>query len=383
VQRNVYDEDQQAFGEMVASFLRTDAVPHYGEWEKVGHAPRQFLLRAGELGLLGMQIPETFGGGGVSTFRFNAMLTEQSALAGLSLGILRVHADLCLPYFLRYCTKEQKKRWLPGMASGELLCAIAMSEPVTGSDLAGIKTTAVRDGDIYRVNGAKTFITNGSNADLVITAVKTDPDTAERHRGISLLVIERGMPGFHRGRNLEKLGMKATDTAELFFDDVAVPVENVLGEEGHGWDYLMSNLAQERLSIAISAQGAAVRAVGRTVSYVNERRAFGTPIGSFQNTRFSLADCATEIAAGQALIDQAIEAHDHSALTASDAAMVKLYCTEMQNRTVDRCLQLHGGYGYMMEQEIARAFADARVTRIYGGSSEIMKTIIAKAIGLV
>jgi len=380
VRRNVYDDDQLAFGEMVASFLANEVVPVFAEWEAEGLVPRDFWKRAGELGLLGMQVPEQYGGGGMSTFKFNAVLCEQLAQAGLGLGVLRVHSDICLPYILRYASEEQMARWLPGIATGELPLAIGMSEPGIGSDLAGLQTTAIRDGDCYRVNGAKTFITNGINADLVITCVKTNP--SQRHRGISLLVLERGMKGFERGRNLNKLGLKAQDTAELFFDDVLVPVSNLLGEEGRGFEYLTANLPQERLSIALNAQAAATRAVRTTVAYVNERKAFGQSISSFQNTRFSLADCATEVSAGWALIDRAIEGLDAGDLTPAEAAQVKLFCTEMQGRVVDRCLQLHGGYGYIMEYDIARAYADARVTRIYGGSSEIMKTIIAKSIGL-
>jgi acyl-CoA dehydrogenase len=380
MQRNIYDDDQLAFGEMVGSFLKNEVVPVYSEWEAAGIIPRSFWRRIGELGLLGMQIPECFGGGGVATWRFNAVLTEQLAGTGLALGVIRVHTDICLPYILRYGSAEQQGRWLPGMASGELPAAIAMSEPATGSDLAGVQTTAVRIDDSYRVRGAKTFISNGLNADLVIVAAKTDP--SERRRGISLLVVERGMPGFERGRNLVKLGLKAQDTAELFFDDVMVPAENLLGEEGRGFEYLTSNLPQERLSIALNSQAAAARALETTIAYVSQRHAFGKPIASFQNTKFSLADCATELAAGQALVDRAIVAHDAGELTPSEAAMVKLFCTEMQGRVVDRCLQLHGGYGYMMDYEISRLFADARVSRIYGGSSEIMKTIIAKSIGL-
>ena len=378
--RTIYEDDHLAFGQMTSAFLNAEVVPVFPEWERAGIIPRKFWTRAGELGLLGMQIPERFGGGGAVSWRFNAMLSEQIGLAGLGLGMVRVHTDICLPYLLRYANDEQRARWLAGMASGESIAAIAMSEPVAGSDLAGIATSATRDGDGYRVNGAKTFITGGLNADIVITAVKTDP--SQRRQGISLVVMERGMPGFERGPNAAKLGLKAQDTAELFFDNVFVPRDNLLGEEGHGFDYLMSNLPQERLSIAVNSQAAATRAVGSTVAYVNERRAFGALVSSFQNTRFSLADCATELGAGQALVDRAVIALDEGELTGAEAAMVKLFCTEMQGRVIDRCLQLHGGYGYMLDFDISRAFADARVSRIYGGSSEIMKTIIAKSLGL-
>jgi alkylation response protein AidB-like acyl-CoA dehydrogenase len=293
---------------------------------------------------------------------------------------MSVHSDICLPYFLSYATDEQKQRWLPGLVNGELIAAIAMTEPGTGSDLAGISSTAARRDDEYVVNGAKTFITNGINADLVITAVRTD--RSERHRGLSLLVVERDTPGFERGRNLEKIGTHAQDTAELFFDDAHVPAENLLGNEGEGFAYLVSNLPQERLSIAVAAVAAAEAALGWTVEYVRDRKAFGTPIGSFQNTRFELAEMRTEVDVGQAYVDRCVEALNAGELTAEDAAGAKWWCTELQGRVVDRCLQLHGGYGYMLEYPIARAYADARVTRIYGGSNEIMKEIVGRAMKL-
>jgi alkylation response protein AidB-like acyl-CoA dehydrogenase len=291
-----------------------------------------------------------------------------------------LHNDICLPYFLRYCDGPQRERWLPGIASGELITAIAMTEPGIGSDLASMATTSIRDGDTYVVNGSKTFITNGINADLVITAVKTDP--SERHKGISLLVLERGMPGFERGRNLDKIGLHAQDTAELFFNDVAVPVANLLGVEGEGFLELVSNLPQERLSIAATAVAAARAAFDWTLEYVKERTAFGQPVGTFQNSRFVLAECATEIELAQTFIDRCVLALNAGALTAEEAAMAKWWCTELQKRVVDRCVQLHGGYGYMREYPIARAYADARITTIYGGTTEIMKEIIGKSLGL-
>jgi alkylation response protein AidB-like acyl-CoA dehydrogenase len=329
-----------------------------------------------------MAIPEEYGGGGSDDFRYNAVITEETqraGVAGAGLGI-SLHNDICLPYFLRYCDDEQRRRWLPGIASGELITAIAMTEPGIGSDLASMTTAAVRDGDSYIVNGSKTFITNGINADLVITAVKTDP--AERHRGISLLILERGMEGFERGRNLDKLGLHSQDTAELFFTDVAVPATNLLGVEGEGFLELVHNLPQERLSIAATGVAAARAALDWTLAYVKERKAFGKTIGSFQNTQFVLAELATEIEIGQSFIDRSVLALNEGTLTAEEAAMAKWWCTELQNRVVDRCLQLHGGYGYMREYPIARAFADARITTIYGGTTEIMKTIIAKHLGL-
>ena len=282
-----------------------------------------------------------------------------------------------MPYFLAYCTDEQKRRWLPGIVSGELITAIGMTEPGIGSDLASMATTAIRDGDSYVVNGAKTFITNGISADLVITAVKTDP--AQRHRGMSLLVLERDMPGFTRGRNLDKLGQHAQDTAELFFSDVRVPVGNLLGpEEGQGFRQLVTNLPQERLSIAVAAVAAARSALDLTLAYVRERRAFGQPVGSFQNSRFVLAEIATEVDIAQHYVDDCVRALNAGELTPVDAAKAKWWTTELQGRAVDRCVQLHGGYGYMNEYPIARAFADARVTRIYGGTTEIMKDLIGR-----
>jgi alkylation response protein AidB-like acyl-CoA dehydrogenase len=299
--------------------------------------------------------------------------------AGSGLG-LTLHNDICLPYFLAFCTDEQKERWLPGIADGSLITAVAMTEPEIGSDLAGMRTTARRDGGEYVVNGSKTFITNGINADLVITAVKTDP--SQRHSGISLLIVERGMEGFVRGRNLDKVGMHAQDTAELFFEDVPVPVENRLGEEGHGFRYLTMNLAQERLSIALAGVAAARGALDMTLEYVKQRQAFGQPIGSFQSSRFALAEMATEVELATCFCDQAVLALNRGELSREDAAMAKWWSTELQGRVIDRCVQLHGGYGYMLEYPIARAYVDARVTRIYGGTTEIMKEIIGRSLGV-
>jgi alkylation response protein AidB-like acyl-CoA dehydrogenase len=327
-----------------------------------------------------MQVPEEYGGGGQDTFLYNVILTEESQQAGLALGGLRVHTDICMPYFLELTTDEQKARWLPRLVTGEAVTALAMSEPGAGSDVKAISTRAVRDGDHYVVDGAKTFISNGLTADLVILAVKTDP--AAGRDGISLLVVESSTPGFERGRALKKIGLTAQDLAELSFTNMRVPAENLLGAEGEGFRHLTRNLAQERLSIAVNSQAAASVVLTRTVEYVKTRQAFGTTVASFQNTKFELASCATEVEAGQALLDNALVAHENSELTGADAAKVKLYCTEMQGRVVDRCLQLHGGYGYILEYPVARAYADARVSRIYAGSSEIMKTIIAKSLGL-
>lgn len=380
MERNLFDESHQAFRATVRRFYADRALPHYADWEAAGHPDRGFWLEAGKLGLLGIQVPEEFGGGGETSFLFNVVLTEEAQYAGLALGGLRVHTDITMPYFLHLANEMQKARWLPRLASGEAISALAMSEPGAGSDLKAMTTRAVREGDVYVVNGAKTFITNGLTADMLIVAVKTD--AAAGRDGLSLLVVEADTPGFARGRRLEKIGLKAQDLAELSFTDVRVPAENLLGMEGRGFEYLTRNLAQERLSIAVNSQSAARRAVEHTVDYVSQRIVFGTKVASFQNTKFELAACATEVEAGQAMLDRALLAHETRSLSAADAAMVKLFCTELQGRVVDRCLQLYGGYGYILEYPIARAYADARVSRIYAGSNEIMKTIIAKDLGL-
>jgi alkylation response protein AidB-like acyl-CoA dehydrogenase len=329
-----------------------------------------------------MAAPAEHGGGGVDDFRYNLIIAEEIQRAGVNAAGLgwTLHNDICLPYFLSLCNSEQRARWLPGICSGELVTAIAMTEPGIGSDLASMTTSARRDGDHYVVNGSKTFITNGINADLVITAVKTDP--TERHRGMSLVVVERGTEGFERGRNLEKIGLHAQDTAELFFSDAQVPVANRLGDEGEGFRYLVTNLPQERLSIAATGVAAARAAFDQTLAYVKERTAFGQQIGSFQNTRFRMAEMATEIEIAQSFIDRCVLALDAGELTAEEAAMAKWWCTELQGRVADTCVQLHGGYGYMSEYPVARAYADARITRIYGGTTEIMKEIIGRSLAL-
>jgi alkylation response protein AidB-like acyl-CoA dehydrogenase len=382
VQRVLFEDEHDQFRSSFRRWLDAEVVPHHMEWEEAGLVPHSLFAAAGAHGFLGMAIPEEHGGGGVDDFRYNLVIGEEVQAAGVGgagLGIT-LHNDICLPYFLRYCSPEQRDRWLPGIAAGELVTAIAMTEPAIGSDLASMGTTAVRDGDRYVVNGSKTFITNGINADLVITAVKTDP--TQRHKGMSLVVIERGMDGFERGRNLDKLGLHSQDTAELFFTDVAVPVANLLGEEGSGFLQLVANLPQERLSIAAAGVAAARAALGWTLDYVKQRTAFGQPIGSFQNSRFVLAEIATEVEVAQAFVDRCVVALNDSELTVEEAAMAKWWCTELQKRVVDRCLQLHGGYGYMLEYPIARAYADARVTTIYGGTTEIMKEIIGRSLGL-
>jgi alkylation response protein AidB-like acyl-CoA dehydrogenase len=379
--RQHYSDDHLAFGAAFRAFVDKSIVPHYQDWERVGMTPRTVFAEAGRSGFLGMAIPEEHGGGGVSDFRFNQILAEQVAAAGIAgsgLG-LTLHNDICLPYFLSYADDAQRQRWLPGIASGQLICAIAMTEPGAGSDLSGIRTTARRDGDDYVVNGAKTFITNGINADLVITAVRTSED---RHQGLSLVIVERGMPGFARGRNLDKLGMHSQDTAELSFADVRVPASNRLGAENDGFAQLTGKLPQERLSIAVSGLAEARAAFEETLSYVKDRKAFGTTIGSFQNTKFTLAEIATEIDVTQVFIDQCVNRLNAGELSVADAAEAKWWATELQGRTVDRCLQLHGGYGYMSEYAISRRYADARITRIYGGATEIMKSVVSKSLGL-
>jgi alkylation response protein AidB-like acyl-CoA dehydrogenase len=382
VERTLFEPEHEQFRSSFRRWLDKEIVPNHEAWEHDGIVPREVFTAAGAHGFLGMAIPEELGGGGIDDFRYNLVIGEEVQAAGVaSAGLgLTLHNDICLPYFLSYCTDEQKARWLPGIASGELITAIAMTEPGIGSDLASMKTSAIRDGDRYVVNGSKTFITNGINADLVIVAVKTDPN--QRHKGMSLLILERGMEGFERGRNLEKVGLHAQDTAELFFSDVQVPVANLLGEEGQGFLHLVKNLAQERLSIAAAGVAAASAALGWTLDYCKEREAFGQPIGSFQNSRFTLAEIATEITIGRSFIDRCVLALNEGTLTAEEAAMAKWWCTELQKRVVDRCLQLHGGYGYMLEYPIARAYADARITTIYGGTTEIMKEIIGRSLGV-
>jgi len=380
MRRTIFSDEHDLFRDSVRQFVAKEVVPHHLEWEAAGIVPRELFQTAGSSGFLGMAVPERYGGGGVDDFRYNLIIGEEvqrSGTGGAGLG-LTLHNDICLPYFLSLCTDEQKDRWLPGICSGELITAIAMTEPGIGSDLASMSTTALRDGDRYVVNGSKTFITNGINADLVITAVKTDP--SQRHKGMSLLVLERGMAGFERGRNLDKIGLHSQDTAELFFNELQVPTANLLGTEGQGFVHLVHNLPQERLSIAAAGVAAAEAALGWTIAYCRERHAFGQPVGSFQNSRFELATMRTEIDIARVFVDRCVEALGAGELTAEEAAEAKWWCTELQKRVVDRCVQLHGGYGYMLEYPIARAYVDARVTTIYGGTTEIMKEIIGRGL---
>ncbi|CAN5558941.1 acyl-CoA dehydrogenase family protein [soil metagenome] len=382
MRRDLFTEDHEAFRQLAKDFIEKEVVPDYPLWEKAGRMPRAAFEKLGNLGMMGMAIPEEYGGSGQSDYRYNVVLQEESARALVTLSTVRTQLEVILPYFLHYANTEQRQRWFPGLAAGTLLTAVAMTEPGTGSDLAGVKTTAVRDGDSYIVNGAKTFITGGMQADLVIVVARTSTDPENRRKGLSLLVVEDGMAGFTRGRELDKMGCKVQDTAELSFVDVRVPAANLLGSEGEAFSYLGHNLAQERLTVAVGSVAQARSAISAAIAYTKDRKAFGTPVASFQNTKFELAACSTEVEAAQAMLDRAVSLHVEAELSGADAARVKLFCTEMQARVVDRCLQLFGGYGYMMEYPIARLYTDARVARIYAGTSEVMKVIIAKSLGL-
>jgi acyl-CoA dehydrogenase len=382
VRRDIYTPDHEAFRSLARDFIEKEVVPHYPDWERAGRMPREVFGRLGELGLLGVAIPERHGGGGIVDYRYNAVLQEEAYRALVTLGTVRTQLDVILPYFLAYADDEQQARWFPAMAAGTLLTAIAMTEPGTGSDLAGIRTTAVRDGADYVLNGAKTFITGGLLADLVIVVARTSRDDDDRRAGLTLLVVEDGMAGFGRGKILDKLGCKVQDTVELTFDNVRVPVANRLGAEGAGFGYLGHNLAQERITVAVGSVAQARSAVTATIDYVKQRTAFGQPVASFQNTKFELAAMDAELEAAQTMVDRAVAELVAGELSGSDAARVKLFCTETQARVVDRCLQLFGGYGYISEYPIARLYADARVARIYAGTSEVMKVIIAKSLGL-
>ncbi|MET8869177.1 acyl-CoA dehydrogenase family protein [Nonomuraea sp. NPDC004580] len=380
MERDLFGEEHLLFRETVREFMAREVVPHHAQWEKDGIVPREVWKKAGELGMFGFSVPEEHGGAGVRDFRFNAVIVEEIMRHGASGLGFSLHNDVMAPYVVDLTDDEQKQRWLPGFVSGELITAIAMSEPGAGSDLQGIRTTAARDGDHYVLNGQKTFITNGINADLVVVVAKTDQEAGAR--GITLVVVERGMEGFGRGRNLDKVGMKAQDTAELFFDNVRVPVANRLGpKDGEGFFQLMNNLPQERLSIAVAAVAAAEAVLEETIEYCKTRQAFGRSIGSFQNTRFVLAELATETEIARHYVDRCIVALNAGRLTAVDAAKAKWWTTELQTKVIDRCLQLHGGYGYMTEYPVAKAWLDSRVQTIYGGTTEIMKEIIGRSFG--
>jgi alkylation response protein AidB-like acyl-CoA dehydrogenase len=378
--RAIFEPEHEAFRETVGTFLDKEAVPHHAQWEKDGIVDREVWAKAGAQGLLGMQLPEEYGGGGTPDFRYNAVVGEEMTRRGVYGCAFPLFNDMIAPYFVTGATAEQQARWYPGLCAGTTIAAIAMTEPGAGSDLQGIRTTAVDRGDHYELTGQKTFISNGILADLVVVVARTDPDAG--HQGISLLVVERGMDGFERGRNLDKIGQHAQDTAELFFDHVRVPKENLLGEEGSGFVQLMTNLAQERLSIAVTAATACEAILAETVSYVKERTAFGRPVGSFQHNRFTVAEMATEAHIARVFIDDCIARHVHGGLDATTASMAKWWTTELQNKIVDRAVQLHGGYGYMAEYAVARAFVNSRVQTIYGGTTEIQKEIIGRSLGL-
>jgi acyl-CoA dehydrogenase len=385
MRRAVFNEDHELFRQTLRTFIEAEVVPHYGEWFAAGLVPRDFYYKLAELGLFGIQVPEQYGGTGIESFKFSAVQHEETARAAVSFGGSSVHVGICLPYLLKLGTEEQKKRWLPSFVSGRTMFAIAMTEPGTGSDLAGMRTTAKlsADGTHYVLNGAKTFITGGVHADRVIVCARTAaPKPDDRRFGISLFVVDATSAGYSVGRKLDKLGLRTSDTAELAFVDVRVPVEDLLGQENLGFSYLGQNLPQERLGIAYGAYAQAAAAVRFATRYTQERKVFGQTVASFQNTKFELAACQAEVDAAQAVADRALEAFDAGELTAADAASVKLFCTEVAHRVIDRCLQLHGGYGFINEYPIARLYADNRVNRIYGGTSEVMKTIIAKNMGL-
>jgi long-chain-acyl-CoA dehydrogenase len=374
--RSLFEPEHHAFRDAFRAFLEREIVPHYPTWERNRIVAREAWSSAGAQGFLCFDVPEAYGGSGVTDFRYNAIVTEEIGRVG-AVGVgYPLHTDIVVPYLNRYANEDQKRRWLPKAVTGECITAIAMSEPAAGSDLQGIQTTAIRRGDYYLLNGQKTFISNGILNDLVVVVARTDPSAG--HRGISLLVVERGMEGYERGRNLEKIGQHAQDTAELFFRDVKVPVENLLGQEGKGFSYLMQSLPVERLAIAVGAVAAAETALSMTVAYCREREAFGGKLASLQHVRFVLAELETEVALGRAFVDQCIGELNAGALTTERASMAKWWTTEMAQRVADRGLQLFGGYGYMQEYPISRIFVDNRVTMIYGGANEIMKEIIGR-----
>lgn len=377
IPRTIFAEEHRIFREAARRFVEQEIVPHHAQWEKDGVVSREAWRKAGEAGLLCCTIPEDYGGPGAD-FLYSTVVLEELARVGATGPAFHLHSEIVAPYILRYGSEEQKRRHLPRFVSGETIGAIAMSEPAAGSDLQGIKTTAIREGDSYVVNGQKIFITNGQLADLVIVACKTDP--REGAKGVSLILVERGREGFARGRNLDKIGYKAQDTSELFFDNVRVPADNLLGGEGRGFVMLMEQLPQERLLVALRAATAIEAAVEQTVAYTRERKAFGRAIAEFQNTRFKLAECRTEAEVVRVFVDRCLELHLAGKLDSTMASMAKLYSTDTQCKVLDECLQLHGGYGYMWEFPIARAYADARMARIAGGTAEIMKEIIGRSL---
>ncbi|MET8836498.1 acyl-CoA dehydrogenase family protein [Micromonospora sp. NPDC004540] len=380
MEQHLYEPVHEEFRGLCRQFLAREAVPHHERWEADGIVDREVWRRAGAAGLLGMDVDPEHGGGGQRDFRFNAVLDEEIIAAGCTGLGFGLHNDVVAPYLTELTTDDQRKRWLPGFCSGDVVTAIAMSEPGAGSDLAGIRTSAVRDGDSWVLNGQKTFITNGELADLVVVVAKTAPDQGAH--GVSLIVVENGTPGFARGRRLAKVGLKANDTAELFFDDCRVPAENLIGTENHGFYHLMANLPRERLSIAVAAVAAAEKLLALTLDYARSREAFGRPIGRFQHNRFLLAELDTEVTIARTFVNHCVAEYNAGRLSVTDAAKAKWWTTELQNKVADRCVQLHGGYGFMLEYPVAKAWLDSRVQTIYGGTTEIMKEIIGRGLGL-
>ncbi|WP_324800304.1 acyl-CoA dehydrogenase family protein [Streptomyces cyaneofuscatus] len=378
MQRQIFTEEHDAFRATVRAFLAKEVLPYYEQWEQDGIVARDAWLAAGRAGLLGLAVPEEYGGGGSTDFRYSAVLAEEFTRAGAPGLAIGLHNDIIGPYLTGLATNEQKQRWLPGFCSGETITAIAMTEPGAGSDLQAIRTTAEDKGDHWLLNGSKTFISNGILADLVIVVAKTTPDGGAK--GLSLIVVERGAEGFERGRNLDKIGQKSQDTAELFFNDVRVPKENLLGELDGAFIHLMTNLAQERMGIAVAGIAAAEHLLEITTQYVKEREAFGRPLSKLQHIRFEIAEMATECAVTRTFLDRCIVDHSDGTLDAVHASMAKWWATELQKRVADRCLQLHGGYGYMSEYKVAKAFTDGRIQTIYGGTTEIMKEIIGRSL---
>ncbi|MGB0238136.1 MAG: acyl-CoA dehydrogenase family protein [Cycloclasticus sp.] len=377
ITRTIYQQEHEMFRDSVRKFLEDEAVPYHEQWEEDGQVDRSIWLKAGELGMISPTVPEEFGGVGVD-FRYNAIVDEEVSRLGLSGLGFALHSDIAVPYIIHYGSDEQKRTYLPKLVSGEMISAIAMTEPGTGSDLQGVQTTAIKDGSDYILNGSKTFITNGQLADIVIVVAKTEPELGGK--GTSLILLEEGTKGFTKGKNLKKVGMKAQDTSELFFDNVRVPQSNLLGEENKGFIYLMQDLPQERLSVAITGIAAAESILQQTIEYTKERKAFGQPIADFQNTQFKLAEMDTQLTAARVFVDRCLELLIEGKLDTVSASKAKLLCSDLQCRVMDECVQLHGGYGYMWEYSVARAWADSRVQRIYAGTNEIMKLIIGRSL---
>lgn len=379
IERTLFTEEHGMFRDSLRRFLENEVVPNHDRWEEQGYVDRDVWLKAGENGFLCPTMPEEYGGAGVDKMYSIVMKEEIARINATGLGF-GLHNEIVAPYILRYGSEEQKQRLLPKMSTGEVIGAIAMSEPGAGSDLQAIKTSAIRDGDTYVVNGSKTFITNGWNADLVITVAKTNPDLGAK--GTSLILVENGMDGFAKGKRLKKIGLRAQDTSELFFDNVRVPAENLLGNENEGFIYLMQELPWERLQIAISGVASAQATIDKTIEYVRERKTFGKSVSEFQNTRFKLAEMQTQVQVAQVFVDKCTELLMRDELDTATASMAKYWVSDIQNQVIDECLQLHGGYGFMWEYPVARAWADARVQRIYGGTNEIMKEVISRSMGL-